>query len=80
MNLEELRKQYTKSGLAESELADNPFAQFREWFEQVQHFDLGEDFELNAMALATSNARGEVSNRIVLLKSYDEQGFRFFTN
>lgn len=80
MSLEDLRKQYTKFGLSKSDLADCPFEQFRDWFEQVQQFDLGSDIELNAMALATSNAKGEVSNRIVLLKSYDSEGFRFFTN
>lgn len=80
MNLEDLRKQYSKFGLNESDINQDPFVQFREWFEQVQQFDLGEDIELNAMALATSNAKGQVSNRIVLLKSYDDAGFRFFTN
>lgn len=80
MDLENLRKQYTKDGLDESDLAASPFDQFRQWFEQVQQFELGEDFELNAMALATANAQGQVSNRIVLLKSYDDEGFRFFTN
>lgn len=80
MNLENLRRQYTKDGLYESNLKDDPFDQFRDWFEQVQQMEIEGGFELNAMALATSNAQGQVSNRIVLLKSYDTSGFRFFTN
>ena len=80
MNLEDLRKQYTKSGLDQSDLKADPVDQFRDWFEQVQTFEIGDDFELNAMALATCNSQGHVSNRIVLLKSYDSGGFRFFTN
>jgi pyridoxamine 5'-phosphate oxidase len=32
------------------------------------------------MVLSTANAKGEVSSRVVLLKGYDSQGFRFFTN
>lgn len=38
------------------------------------------DTEPTAMTLATTNGRGRVSARIVLLKGVDAQGFRFFTN
>lgn len=80
MSIENLRKQYTKSGLDKAALRDSPFEQFRAWFDEVQQLNTNEDFESNAMALATANAQGEVSNRIVLLKHFDENGFRFFTN
>lgn len=36
--------------------------------------------EPTAMNLATAEAGGRVSSRIVLLKGADERGFRFFTN
>jgi pyridoxamine 5'-phosphate oxidase len=36
--------------------------------------------EPTAMNLATADASGRVSSRIVLLKQADERGFRFFTN
>ena len=36
--------------------------------------------ELNAMALATADAQGRPSTRIVLLKGVDERGFIFYTN
>lgn len=38
------------------------------------------DSEPTAMTLATADAGGRVSSRIVLLKGADERGFRFFTN
>lgn len=38
------------------------------------------DPEPNAMTLATSDAQGRVSARIVLFKGVDARGFRFFTN
>ena len=38
------------------------------------------DPEPTAMTLATADAGGRVSSRIVLLKGADERGFRFFTN
>ncbi|HEY9132689.1 MAG TPA: pyridoxamine 5'-phosphate oxidase [Dyella sp.] len=36
--------------------------------------------EPTAMTLATVDADGRISSRIVLLKGVDERGFRFFTN
>ena len=38
------------------------------------------DPEPTAMSLATSDGRGRVSSRIVLLKALDERGLQFFTN
>jgi pyridoxamine 5'-phosphate oxidase len=38
------------------------------------------DREPTAMTLATADAKGRVSARIVLLKSVDADGFRFYTN
>ena len=38
------------------------------------------DPEPTAMNLATADAAGQISSRIVLLKGVDERGFRFFTN
>jgi pyridoxamine 5'-phosphate oxidase len=40
----------------------------------------GDDPEPTAMSLATADAAGRVSSRIVLLKGADERGFRFYTN
>ncbi|AHX12211.1 pyridoxine/pyridoxamine 5'-phosphate oxidase [Dyella jiangningensis] len=40
----------------------------------------GRDPDATAMNLATVDAAGRVSSRIVLLKGADERGFRFYTN
>jgi pyridoxamine 5'-phosphate oxidase len=80
IKMEELRKQYSLAGLDESAVNPDPFTQFTHWFEEAQREITDSWFEVNAMALATADKHGTVSNRIVLLKGVDEIGFRFFTN
>jgi pyridoxamine 5'-phosphate oxidase len=73
----DLRKNYTQAGLLETDLACDPFQQFKLWFEQAVAANL---LEPNAMTLATVTAEGKPSARIVLLKGFDECGFVFYTN
>ncbi len=54
-----------------------PLELFKIWFEQIIATGL---FEPNAMIVATSSKQAAPSQRTVLLKSYDEKGFRFYTN
>jgi pyridoxamine 5'-phosphate oxidase len=63
--------------LREEDLADDPIAQFRRWFDEARAFGLAMP---EAMTLATSNADGRPSARIVLLHGIDENGFVFHTN
>jgi pyridoxamine 5'-phosphate oxidase len=77
MNLADLRREYTKGGLRRADLHANPIVQFQKWFEQAMNAQL---LEPSAMTLATADAQGHPSARIVLLKSADERGFTFFTN
>ena len=77
MDIGALRREYTQAGLSRSTLASNPLQQFNLWFEQAVSAQV---LEPNAMQLATVAANGKPSIRTVLLKSYDEQGFVFFTN
>jgi pyridoxamine 5'-phosphate oxidase len=72
-----LRKEYTRSGLHETDMNPDPIVQFRTWFEKVIGADLSEP---NAMTLATATKEGRPSARTVLLKGYDERGFVFYTN
>jgi pyridoxamine 5'-phosphate oxidase len=58
-------------------LKENPFGQFALWFEQAMEAKV---VEPNAMSLATTGADQKPLLRTVLLKSYDERGFVFFTN
>ena len=73
----DLRKDYTLASLDESEIAPYPLAQFGKWWQDAIHSEIDES---NAMTLATSTPDGHPSARIVLLKSFDEDGFLFFTN
>lgn len=76
VDLIKLRREFTSGGLTRTELNNNPFDQFETWIEQATQAELTLP---NAMSLATSDA-DEISIRTVLLKSFDEQGFVFFTN
>src|SRR5687768_15455219 len=74
---DELRIDYGRGKLEEADAAGEPFEQFRRWFADVQAAGLPEP---NAMTLATADAAGAPSARVVLLKDWDERGFKFFTN
>ncbi|TWF44539.1 pyridoxamine 5'-phosphate oxidase [Chitinophaga polysaccharea] len=73
----DLRKDYRLASLDESEVASYPLSQFDKWWKDAIHSEIEEP---NAMTLATSTPDGHPSARIVLLKSFDEEGFLFFTN
>ena len=75
--LADLRRTYVLGSLNESEVAADPMAQFKRWFDEAMTAKLPEP---NAMTLATVGADGQPSARIVLLKGIDEKGFTFFTN
>ncbi len=76
--LYDYRKSYEKAELSEDYLDENPFQQFRTWFYDVEK--AGGVDEANAMTISSIGADGFPKNRVVLLKSYDENGFVFFTN
>ncbi|HEY2953043.1 MAG TPA: pyridoxamine 5'-phosphate oxidase [Verrucomicrobiae bacterium] len=76
-SLAHLRKEYTLTGLRRADLNPDPLAQFRKWLQQAVDADVPEP---SAMTLATVDAEGQPSARIVLLKGLDERGFSFFTN
>jgi pyridoxamine 5'-phosphate oxidase len=76
-SIAELRRSYRLAGLDEAGLAADPFAQFGRWLTDAV---AGGVPEPNAMVLATADAAGLPSTRMVLLKGYDERGFVLFTN
>ena len=55
----------------------DPFLLFEEWFEEAK---LKEQNDPNAMNLSTISKDLKPSSRIVLLKSFDQDGFVFYTN
>jgi pyridoxamine 5'-phosphate oxidase len=77
MDVYDLREEYKKGALERENLDPNPFAQFGRWFDEALKSKLDEP---NAMTVATVNADSEPNIRVVLLKSWDERGFVFFTN
>ena len=58
-------------------MADTPFTLFDEWFAEAEQ---SEPNDPNAMALATVDAGGRPSSRMVLLKGHGPDGFVFYTN
>ena len=77
MSLSDLRREYAMAALDVADVAPNPVAQFRHWFDDALRAELT---DANAMTLATSTRDGRPSARVVLLKEFDERGFVFFTD
>jgi pyridoxamine 5'-phosphate oxidase len=61
----------------DARMADDPFALFDTWFAEARQSEINDS---NAMALATVDATGQPSVRMVLLKGHDARGFVFYTN
>jgi pyridoxamine 5'-phosphate oxidase len=73
----EIRKEYTRKGLLESDMETDPIRQFNIWWLEAVETNI---VEVNAMTLATASADGIPSARTVLMKGFSEKGFIFFTN
>ncbi|MEH3035472.1 MAG: pyridoxamine 5'-phosphate oxidase [Sphingomonas adhaesiva] len=58
-------------------MADDPFALFDTWYAEAREHEINDS---NAMALATADAQGRPSVRMVLLKGHGPDGFVFYTN
>lgn len=58
-------------------MTTDPFALFDDWYAQARQTELNDS---NAMALATVDASGQPSVRMVLLKGHGRDGFVFYTN
>jgi pyridoxamine 5'-phosphate oxidase len=77
MALVNIRKDYTLAELKREDLHSDPIKQFQLWFKRALESKV---IEPNAMTLATADAKGKTSARIVLLRGVDARGFSFFTN
>lgn len=58
-------------------MSDDPFSLFATWMEEAR---AQEPNDPDAMAIATADARGRPSVRMVLLRRYGPEGFGFFTH
>jgi pyridoxamine 5'-phosphate oxidase len=81
MNMEQdiskMRTDYKGDLLDERQVDKDPFKQFDKWFTEAVNKKV---MEPNAMSLASVDANGAPSLRIVLLKDYSNKGLTFFSN
>ena len=75
--LENIRRNYKLKSLDTKDVDLNPFVQFNIWFEEMLKSNL---IEPTAVILATASKQGKPSARTLLLKSYDETGFVYYSN
>lgn len=73
----DLRIDYESTPLSMANTADDPIEQFDRWFAEAI---AGGVEQPNAMVVSTVSASGAPSSRTVLMKSFDSDGFVFFTN
>jgi pyridoxamine 5'-phosphate oxidase len=78
-SLADMRRNYARDGLTESQAPEEPFALFHQWFGEAVKTEVL-PVEANAMTLATVDADGRPHCRVLLLKGLDAQGFTFFSN
>lgn len=67
-----------RSRLTEDTISEDPFAQFASWYKTAR-LSLTTEFP-NAMSLSTIDEFGHPDGRMVLMKSFDNGGFVFYTN
>ncbi|HYF02229.1 MAG TPA: pyridoxamine 5'-phosphate oxidase [Patescibacteria group bacterium] len=73
----QFRREFMRHGLDEKDVLQDPFAQFRQWFDEAVKAGISEP---NVMTIASATSDGKPSARIVLLKKLSEKGFVFYTN
>lgn len=77
-NLHDYRKSYEKGELTLESVLENPFQQFKHWFQAAEASESLD--EVNAMTLTTIGIDGFPKGRVVLLKEFSEAGFVLYTN
>lgn len=75
--LSDFRKEYTAGRLTDDVLTSHPIDLFEQWLNDAINAELPDP---NAMTVATVDALGKPSQRIVLLKDLSKDGFVFYTN
>jgi pyridoxamine 5'-phosphate oxidase len=77
MKVSDLRQEYMRAGLSETDADPDPLRQFDIWLREAVQAGLSLP---NAMTLATADAAGNPDARIVLLKGLEHGAFAFYTN
>ncbi len=77
MDLSDVRRDYEAHGITRKDMDSDPFVQFGQWLQRARDLEL---LDATAMTLATADAAGQPSARIVLLKHFDAEGFCWYTD
>jgi pyridoxamine 5'-phosphate oxidase len=77
MNVANMRRSATGFALDRDDLDSDPIVQFEDWFRYACETV---PLDPNAVTLSTVDSKMRPSSRTVLLKSFDENGFVFYTN
>jgi pyridoxamine 5'-phosphate oxidase len=73
----QLREDFTKGSLSETDVHKDPSVQFDLWLKQAVDSNVP---EAHAVHLATVSEQGKPSGRIVYLREYEDHHFWFYTN
>jgi len=77
MDLESIRHQYEMAGLDRADVDADPFEQFRRW---LADWTATGNREPGMMVVSTVDTDGWPASRVVLMRSFDDAGFVFYTN
>ena len=72
-----IRRDFSSKALNEAMLNDDPFKQFAIWLQEAVDSQILDPY---AACLSSSNAKGQVSSRIVYIRDIIDEGFVFYTN
>ncbi|MCP4875201.1 MAG: pyridoxamine 5'-phosphate oxidase [Gammaproteobacteria bacterium] len=75
IDLTDVRRDYEAHGITRKDMDSDPFVQFAGWLQRARDLEL---LDATAMTLATADANGRPSARIVLLKHVDSDGFCWY--
>jgi pyridoxamine 5'-phosphate oxidase len=75
--IEDEHRDYAQNNLDEKAIQNNPIELFEKWFNLAKEKNI---LDFNAFILSTSSIENKPSSRVLLLKSFDDRGFVFFSN
>ncbi|SFK02890.1 pyridoxamine 5'-phosphate oxidase [Succinivibrio dextrinosolvens] len=77
IDVADLRRNYTRGGLEESDLTEHPIDLFEKWLKQAIDSQI---YDPNGVVVSTVDENNQPYSRMVLLKDYDRENLIFYTN
>lgn len=77
LDLSDVRRDYESHAIDKKDMDSDPFVEFARWLQRARDLEL---LDATAMTLATADADGRPSARVVLLKHVDSEGFCWYTD